>query len=55
MIVSSFEEGNKSANVCIQGKEYIVQHYINNEFMHASICNSEQDAELEAEKWVLGE
>jgi hypothetical protein len=54
MVLSTFEEGNKSATVCIQGREYVVQHYINNEFMHASICNNEQTAEIEAENWVLG-
>jgi len=55
MIISTFEEGNKSATVCLQGKDYIVQHYTNNEFIHASIFTKEQDAEIEAENWVLGE
>jgi hypothetical protein len=54
MVLSTFEEGNKSATVCIQGREYVVQHYINNQFIHASIFNKEQAAEIEAENWVLG-
>jgi len=53
MILSTFEEGDKSATVCLQGKEYIVQHYKDNQFVYASICNNEQDAEILAEDWTL--
>jgi excinuclease UvrABC nuclease subunit len=55
MILSTYEEGNKSAIVCLQGKEFVVQYYQDNNYLRAIILNREQDAEVEAEKWVLGE
>ena len=55
MILHTYEENNKAATVCLQGKDYIVQKYIDNEFQHADIFNKEDKAEMAAEDWILND
>lgn len=52
MIVSSFEIENRQANVCRQGREWVVMCYENSQFIKDLIALREDDAELLADKWL---
>jgi hypothetical protein len=54
MILSTYEEDNKSANVCKQDGKYVVMYYKDNEYIRTRECNSEENAEIIAEDWVIG-
>ena len=53
MILSTFENNNKAANVCKIAGEYEVMFYINNEYIGNQVTLTEQQAEDVAEDWVL--
>ena len=53
MILSTFENGNKVANVCKIAGEYEVMLYIDNKFVKSQVVYNEQSGENFAEDWVL--
>jgi superoxide dismutase len=53
MIISNFEEGNRSANVCRQGKSWVVMVYENDQYLETFSAYNENQAEIIAEDWVL--
>ena len=53
MILSTFENGNKAANVCKIAGEYEVMLYIDNKFVKSQVVYNEQSGENFAEDWVL--
>ncbi len=54
MIHSTYEEGNKSANVCHQESQWVVMMYENNQYIETFLANSESNAEIIAENYVMG-
>ena len=52
MIISTFQEGNKTANVCKQLSEWIVMYYENDEYISSDTALNEEHAEELAEDWV---
>jgi len=55
MILSTYEEGNRTANVCKQGNEYVTMLYENNNYLRTESARNEENAEIIAEDWVLNE
>jgi hypothetical protein len=53
MIVSTYEEGIRTANVCKQSKDWVVMTYENAEHLKTILARNEEDAEIIAEDWVL--
>jgi hypothetical protein len=53
MILSTFENNNKSANVCKIAGEYEVMFYKDNSYLSSQVTLTEQQAENIAEDWVL--
>ena len=53
MILSTFENNNKTANVCKIAGEYEVMLYIDNKFVKSQVVYNEQSGENFAEDWVL--
>ena len=53
MILSTFENNNKSANVCKIANEYEVMLYKDNSYLSSQVTLTEQQAENIAEDWVL--
>ena len=53
MILSTFENNNKSANVCKIAGEYEVMFYKDNSYLKSQVTFTEQQAENIAEDWVL--
>lgn len=53
MILSTFENDNKAANVCKIAGEYEVMFYKNNSYIDSQVALTEQQAENIAEDWVL--
>jgi hypothetical protein len=54
MILSTYEQDNKSANVCLQQHQWAVMIYENNQYLKTVLANSEVDAEEIAEDYVMG-
>lgn len=54
MIISTYEEGNKAANVCLQQGEWVVMLYENSQYTETLVANSESKAEIMAEDYVMG-
>ena len=54
MIYSTYEEGNKIANVCFQQGEWVVMIYENGSYLETLFALSESDAEERAENYVMG-
>jgi hypothetical protein len=52
MILSTYEEGNRLANVCKQGVEWVAMVYENGQYLKTLLATSESDAEVLAEDWV---
>lgn len=53
MILSTFENNNKSANVCKIAGEYEVMLYKDNSYLRSQVTLTEQQAKNIAEDWVL--
>ena len=53
MILSTFENNNKTANVCKIAGQYEVMLYVDKEFVKSQVVWNEQDGEDFAEDWVL--
>jgi len=53
MIISTFEEGNKTANVCKQQGEWVVMYYEDNLYTHSEIAYNQSNAEELAENWLF--
>jgi hypothetical protein len=53
MILSTYEEGNKSANVCVQQGQWVVMIYKNNQYLETLLATSETNAEIIAENYVM--
>ena len=53
MILSTFENNNKSANVCKIAGEYEVMMYIDEQYVKSQIVWNKQDGKDFAENWVL--
>ena len=53
MILSTFENNNKFANVCKIAGEYEVMLYKDNSYLSSQVTLTEQQAENIAEDWVL--
>ena len=53
MIVSTYEDGTRTANVCRQNGDWVVMTYENNEYLQSILARNEEDAEIIAEDWVL--
>jgi hypothetical protein len=53
MILSTFENNNKSANVCKIANEYEVMMYVDKQYVKSQVVWNEQDGEDFAEDWVL--
>ena len=53
MILSTFENNNKSANVCKIAGEYEVMLYKDNSYLSSQVTLTEQQAKNIAEDWVL--
>ena len=53
MILSTYEEGNRLANVCKQGKEWVAMVYEDGQYLKTLLASSESHAEILAEDWVL--
>jgi hypothetical protein len=53
MILSTFKNDNKSANVCKIAGEYEVMFYKDNSYLSSQLALTEQQAENIAEDWVL--
>lgn len=54
MIFSTYEEGNKSANVCVQQGQWVVMIYENDQYLETLLATSESNAEVIAENYVMG-
>lgn len=52
MILSEFTEGNRAANVCKQGGEWVVMMYQDGKYIKEDVALSENAAEAKAEDWV---
>jgi len=55
MIVSTYEEGTRTANVCKHTHDWVVMVYDNNEYLKTILARNEDEAEIIAEDWVLNE
>jgi uncharacterized protein (DUF952 family) len=53
MILSTFYNENKTANVCKIAGQYEVMLYIDKQFLKSQVVWNEQDGEDFAEDWVL--
>ena len=53
MILSTFDNENKTANVCKIAGQYEVMLYIDKQFLKSQVVWNEQDGEDFAEDWVL--
>jgi len=53
MILSTFENNNKSANVCKIAGEYEVMFYKDNSYLNSQVTLTEQQAKNIAKDWVL--
>jgi hypothetical protein len=53
MILSTFENNNKSANVCNIAGEYEVMFYKDNSYLNNQVALTEQQAKNIAKDWVL--
>jgi len=54
MIISTFQEGNKTANVCKQQGAWVVMVYDSEEYIETILAHSEAYAEEIAEDYVMG-
>jgi hypothetical protein len=54
MILSTYQEGNKTANVCKQQHEWVVMVYENDNYIETILATSEANAEELAEDYVMG-
>ncbi len=54
MILSTYEEDNKLANVCLQQGEWVVMIYENDQYIETLVAISESEAEVIAEDYVMG-
>lgn len=53
MIVGTYEEGVRTANVCKQSSDWVVMVYENNEYQRSILARNKDEAEIIAEDWVL--
>ena len=53
MILSTYNEGNRTANVCKQEEEYVIMFYEDRNYLRSEVALSESSAEVVAEDWVL--
>ena len=53
MILLTFENNNKSANVCKIAGEYEVMFYKDNSYLNNQVALTEQQAKNIAKDWVL--
>jgi hypothetical protein len=53
MIISTYEDGVRTANVCRQNRDWVVMTYENNEYLKTILARNEEEAEIVAEDWVL--
>jgi hypothetical protein len=53
MILSTYEEENRTANVCKQAGEYVIMLYEDGNYLRSEVALSEGSAEVVAEDWVL--
>ena len=53
MILSTYEEENRTANVCKQAGEYVIMFYEDGNYLHSEVALSKGSAEAVAEDWVL--
>ena len=55
MILSTYENGNRLANVCKQGGEYVIMCYEDSNYIKTLASYNEQTAEDLADDWILNE
>lgn len=55
MILNTYENENKTANVCKQGADYVIMLYTDGNYIRTETALNENDADLIADKWVLNE
>jgi hypothetical protein len=55
MILSTFENENRTANVCKQSGEYVTMLYQDSNYIRTELALTEDDAEGIAENWVFNE
>lgn len=53
MILSTYEEGNRTANVCKQDSNYVIMFYEDGNYLRSEVALSESSAEVVAEDWIL--
>ena len=53
MILSTYEEENRTANVCKEADEYVIMLYEDGNYLRSEVALSESSAEVVAEDWVL--
>jgi hypothetical protein len=53
MILSTYEEGNRTANVCKHDGEYVIMFYEDGKYLRSEGALTESSAEVDAEDWVL--
>lgn len=53
MIISTFEEDNKMANVCKQQGEWVVMYYKDDEYIYSDTAYNQEHAEKLAEDWIF--
>lgn len=52
MIISTYENEKRAANVCKQGNEWVVMCYEDNEYLKDIVTLNENQAELIADQWL---
>jgi len=53
MIIHTFQEGNRTANICKQLSEWIVMYYEDDAYISSDTALNEEHAEELAEDYVL--
>jgi hypothetical protein len=52
MILNTFENGSKKAEVCTQDNILVIKYYEDDEYLYMQIAGIQKDAETVAEAWV---
>jgi hypothetical protein len=52
MIISTYENEKRTANVCKQGSEWVVMCYESNQYLKDILAVNENQAELIADQWL---
>jgi hypothetical protein len=55
MILSTYNEGNRSANICKQDGNYVIMFYEDGHYIRSEVSLNENAADDVAEDWVFNE